>query len=254
MPALMDIFTDWENKSKKEVEDARWLWSQAYAIPGAGAAFRWECKKILEFVLIGSWQSHFFVPGLIQMKPHARDQLAVRMFRHYLNSAGQDFTLTLADMKAMNIPTKSMNGTGAIKTPQIDIRNKNEKTVNPDFAAACGRANISASGKGEPYSGKLLWGWDNGAISTYTVNYTGTISSAMAMGGFCTWTGTVEFVDRFDMDPIWGWSPQNQGGRVAHGERRTRIGYILNLGTDFDVKSPKAKVSQGENDLCITFL
>ena len=35
MPALMDIFTDWENKTKQEVMDARWLWAQAYAdVPG----------------------------------------------------------------------------------------------------------------------------------------------------------------------------------------------------------------------------
>jgi hypothetical protein len=242
MPALMDIFDDWENKTKQEVDDARWLWAQAYAdVPG----FRIGSKFILRQLLTGEPTA---IPG---KTPHARDQLAVRMFNHYLGNTGQDFMLKLDDMKAMNTQTKSINGTGSIKTPQIDIRNKNESTVNPEFAAACGRANISASGK-EAYSGKLVWGWDNGAISSYTVKYTGTISSAMATGGFCTWTGTVEFSDRFDMDPRWTWLT-NHGGRTANGERRTRIGYILNLGTDFDVKSPKANVSQGEDDLCIAF-
>jgi hypothetical protein len=247
MPALLDIFNDWANKSKQEVLDARSLWRQAYAIPLGGPAFRWECRNILEFVLIGT---PYFVPiGLYNQKPHARDQLAVRLFRHYLNGGGKSFALTLADMKAMNTPTTSMNGTGAIKTPHIDIRNKDEKTVNPDFAPACRRADISASGK-EAYSGQLSWGWDNGAISTYTINYSGTITSGTVTGD-CTWTGTVEFVDRFDFDPIWTWSPSNHGWRTANGERRTRIGYILNLGMDFDITSPKANASQGENDYCI---
>src|SRR5262249_14780202 len=160
----------WELKSKQEVQDARWLWAQAYAVPG----FRMASKNILQGVLTGT---PIVLPPIIVTTPHARDQLAVRMFNHYLNNAGKDFMLTLADMQAMNTPTKSINGTGNIKTPEIDIRNKDENTVNPDFAAACGRANISDSGK-EAYSGKLLWGWDNGAISSYTINYSGTITSA----------------------------------------------------------------------------
>jgi hypothetical protein len=50
VPALLDIFTDWEKKSKKEVEDARSLWAKKYAIPLAGPAFRWECRNILGIV------------------------------------------------------------------------------------------------------------------------------------------------------------------------------------------------------------
>jgi len=250
MPALMDIFTDWEKKTKQEVQDARRRWSEAYAFPLAGPAFRWQCRNILEFVLIGT--PYFLPVGLYNQKPHARDQLAVRLFRHYLNGNGKSFVLTLADMKAMNTPTKSLNGTGSIKTPQIDIRNKDEKTENPDFTNACRRADISGFGKGVAYNGKLSWGWDNGAISSYTVNYSGTVTSGTVKGD-CTWTGTVDFADRFDFDPIWTWSPSNHGWRSANGERRTRIGYILNLGMDFDITSKKANVSQGENDLCITF-
>src|SRR4051794_32639643 len=108
MPALMDIITDWENKSKQEVVDARALWNNAYAdVPG----FRMGSKLILQQVLTGQP-----IP-LPLLTPHARDQLAVRMFNWYLNGTGKDFTLTLADMKAMNTPTKSINGTGSIKTP-----------------------------------------------------------------------------------------------------------------------------------------
>ncbi|MGL4550593.1 MAG: hypothetical protein ACRC33_05355 [Gemmataceae bacterium] len=170
-----------------------------------------------------------------QLAGHAKDDIAKRMFAHYLDGSGQDFFLTLDDMKSMN------NG--------IDLRAKglNDRAAKPEWTAACTAAR---AGTPADYSGRLHWGWDNGAIANYSVLYKGTVT---ATGGVCVWAGQVEFFDRFDLDPRWGWSPSNQQGRSKGGERRTRIGYILDLGTDYDMKSPKADATQGENDSALTF-
>lgn len=173
-----------------------------------------------------------------ELDGHASDALASRMFAHYLDGGGEDFTLTLDEMRAMN-------------AAKIDLRVKGqmEPTVNPEWTAACARAR--ATGLPQAYVGKAHWVWDNGAISTYLVTYSGQVS---ALGGVCEWRGQVDFFDRFDLDPRWTWSPTNPQGRSRGGERRTRIGYILNLGTDYDMKSPKVITSQKETDPAISLL
>jgi hypothetical protein len=173
-----------------------------------------------------------------QLAGHAKDDLARRMFAHYLDDDGEDFILTLDDMK-------HMNGNGGI---DLRVKDLNDRTLKPEWTAACAAA--KAGGGPQNYSGRLHWGWDNGAIANYTVIYNGTVT---ATGGSCVWKGQVEYFDRFDLDPRWGWSPSNPQGRSRGGERRTRIGYILDLGTDYDMKSPKADVTQGEGDTAITF-
>jgi len=51
--------------------------------------------------------------------------------------------------------------------------------------------------------------------------------------------GKMTFSDRFDLDPIYSGIH-----RSPEGERRTRIGYILALGTDFNVTSDTAIIYQ----------
>jgi len=215
--ALKDV--KWEEKSQSEI-DAKKLEFAALKI---------------SVPLLVPVAKHFLRNELTGPGGHAKDELAKRMFDHYLDEDGKLFVLTLDDMKAMNA-----NG--------IDIRNKDTSTVNPDFAVACSKA--KAAGTAQDYSGKLHWVWDNGSIANYTVHYAGQITAA---GGVCKWEGVVDYFDRFDLDPRWGWTPSNPQGRSRGGERRTRIGYILDLGTDYDVKSPKARTWQRETDKAITF-
>ncbi|HVS38163.1 MAG TPA: hypothetical protein VMS17_21570 [Gemmataceae bacterium] len=63
---------------------------------------------------------------------HAGDELAKRMFNHYLDDAGQLFVLTLDDMKSMNTKDPRMAPQGG-----IDIRKSDTNTVNSAFAAMC---------------------------------------------------------------------------------------------------------------------
>ncbi len=217
----------WEEKSQSEID------SERGAVRLLKNNVPWivpELKNMLRNELTG--------PG-----GHAGDDLAKRMFNHYLDDSGQDFVLTLEDMKSMNRQDPRMAPQGG-----IDIRKKDVDAANPDFVTAC--LNAISSRSPQDYNGRLLWGWDNGAISTYTINYAGKVT---ATGGGCTWKGTVDYFDRFDLDPRWGWSPSNKQGRSRGGERRTRIGYILSLGVDFDMKSPKANVSQKDSDSALTF-
>jgi hypothetical protein len=215
----------WEDQWQIEIEGERASLATAKVMqPGLAL----KLKEMLRNELAG--------PG-----GHAGDQLAVRLFNHYLDDSGQTFVLTLDDMKAMSQPAARMSPKG------IDLHNKDDSTVNPDFESAWRTA--IATQTPQDYSGSRFCGWDDGAISTYTVKYTGKIT---AMDTHCKWAGTVEYFDRFDLDPRWGWSPSNTQGRTAEGERRTRIGYILSVGTDFDIKSPKANAWQKETDATIT--
>jgi hypothetical protein len=194
---------------------------------------------------------------LIGPKGHAQDKLAERMFNHYLDGDGSDFILTLDDMKYMNSAAKLFNKNAAL----IDIRMKDKTTPNPVWAIACGKA--KAAGIPQDYTGHLHSVWDNGSISTYTVNYSGEVKPTRQLrrlgeikttgSSSCVWEGTVDYFDRFDLDPRWDWSLSNQQGRSWRGERRTRMGYILDVGTEFDMKSPKANVLQYETDSSITF-
>jgi hypothetical protein len=143
---------------------------------------------------------------------------------------------------------KTMNS-GKFPQP-VDIR-KIDKfgNDNPRFQTAC--TNAQSSGMPQDYSGQLGWVYDNGAIANYNVNYSGRVRER---SGSFVWEGTVDFADRFDLDPRWTWSATNTQGRSALGERRTRLGYILNLGTDFDIKSAKTRASQESDDKSISFL
>jgi hypothetical protein len=58
---------------------------------------------------------------------------------------------------------------------------------------------------------------------------------------------SVSFSVSFDFDPIWDWSEKSY--RSAEGERRVRLAYIVNLGTDYDVTSVRAYARQLSDDL-----
>jgi hypothetical protein len=154
--------------------------------------------------------------------------LAGRLFKHYLDDNGQLYKLTVDEMKSMT----HFRG--------IDIRDMNFwNRRNPNFDTACQNAQLF--GAPWDYSGSLSWVCKNGAIGNYVVNYAGTITAG---GGRFKWEGKVNFKDRFDLDPIWGWTAKKNGGRNDLGERQTRIGYMLALGTDFDIKSPDVSTWQ----------
>jgi hypothetical protein len=212
----------WEESSQTEVE-----------------AFR---LSIAAFKAFNSWAPPIMREFLRkELVSHAKDKLAMRLFNHYLYSWGGDYTLKHTDMQHMMGNTCSF---GHINLQAISASSPGPK---PEWGSACSRA--KSSGNPQEYSGSLLWAWDNGAIANYTVRYNGKVHNA---GGACLWRGTVNYFDRFDLDPRWGWSPSNPQGRSRGGERRTRIGYMLDLGWDFDIVSPRAKATQGEFDAELT--
>lgn len=213
--------TAWEEKSQLTIDSFRLM--------VAGVKFKSPSARLL---MMGFLRQ--------ELEKHASDDLAKRLFNHYLGGGGKDFTLTLGDMVHMNSDERVRG--------HIDIRTTEFGSPNPAFESACTSAK---AGRGiQDYSGRLHWIWDNGAISTYTVIYAGRIK---LINNVCQWKGGVEFFDRFDLDPRWGWSESNKQGRSRGGERRTRIGYILALGSDFDIKSPQASVVQQETDTEISF-
>jgi hypothetical protein len=167
--------------------------------------------------------------------------LAKKLFDQYFDKGGADYTLTRDEMASMNQNPH----------PAIDIKKTNwvNKTSNPKFDTAC--LNAQKLGGPQDYTGDMAWACENGAIAQYVVHYTGTVTAA---NGTCTWEGTVRFEDRFNLDPFWKWSATNKGGRSVTGERQTRIGYILNLGDDFNIKSVTANVYQRQYQSGITFL
>ena len=179
-----------------------------------------------------------------ELKKHASDRFALNLFQHYLGKAGKRYSLPLAGMKYISSNTAGLSPHGS-----LDIRyNDYAKGIRSEFVSKCRQ--VKRSGKKQEYSGTTLRVWDNGAISTYTVAYQGYLQRTTKG---CEWSGKVRFYDRFDLNPRWNWSPSNNQGRSPGGERRTRIGYILNLGTDFDIYSVIAEASQGERDSEIDF-
>ncbi len=219
--------TKWERKSPATIKNMRETIA-LLKITTPGIVLTPMLKEILREQLIGP-KGHKFPKG------HARDKLAVRLFNHYLDKRGADFALTMADYFLMN--------SGAISVPgPIDIRKKSWQAPGPapEWINQLTRAKTTI--KSQYYSGSLLWGWDDGAIANYTVRYKGVILKTKT--GAFEWKGRVVFYDRFDLDPRWNWSPAHQGGRSALGERRTRIGYMLNLGTDFKIIGPTAEATQ----------
>jgi hypothetical protein len=243
--SLIDVIKNekWEIRSRTDIE------MQRYTI---------KLAKI-STPLLSRMLTEYMRTELIGPKAHAQDKLAERLFVHYLDEDGSDFMLTLEDMKYMNSAVKLHD----MVTPAIDLRVKDTRTKlpNPAWGAACTQA--EATGIPQNYAGRLLSHIDNGAISAYTVKYSGQVKQTRqfrrswepkATGNVaCAWEGAVEYYDRFDLDPRWDWSPSNREGRSPGGERRTRIGYILDVGTDFDMISPKANVFQREFDSAITF-
>lgn len=186
--------------------------------------------------------------GIMSGKAHAKDKLALRLFRHYIFCAG-DFMLTIDDMRHMN--TDDPMG-GPIDLKYESWESKDKSAV---FRPEWNKAMMDAGSKSVPFSGNVHWVWDNGAISTYRVDYEGSMRSATDYDIDTTfWTGRVSYFDRFDLDPRWTWSPANPQGRTDTGERRTRIGYILNLGTDFDIKSPWMNAKQHVTDGSLVLL
>lgn len=186
--------------------------------------------------------------GTMNGQGHAKDKLAVRLFKHYLYSSG-DFTLNVDDMRYMNT-ADPMGGS-------IDLRydTYEDRDMGRPIRSEWNNATIEAMFKVVPFSGHVHWGWDNGAISTYRVNYDGMMRTATELNFDTTeWTGRVNYFDRFDLDPRWTWSPADPQGRSASGERRTRIGFILDLGTDFDIKSPWINAKQGVSDKSLVLL
>jgi hypothetical protein len=172
---------------------------------------------------------------LIGVGGHAKDDLAVRLFNHYLDKRGADFALTIADIKLMNSPAIPVPG-------PIDIRKNSWQDPGIRLEWSKQLALAKSTKTPQDYSGSVLWVWDNGAIANYTVKYVGKVS--VSKKGVVEWNGNVVFSDRFDLDPRWNWSPSTPGGRSRRGERRTRIGYMLNLGTDFNIIGPTAEAIQ----------
>lgn len=213
--------TEWEEESKATILSLRYTIA-ASKISILGQIAIPKLKQLLRDQLIGK-------------NGHAKDKLAARLFDHYLYKGGATYQLSMEDMNLMNTRISTHIG-------PIDIRKYSYQSpaIKPEWHAAIAKAKVTK--KAQKYSGSLLWVWDNGAIANYTVKYTG--SASVSRKGVVKWEGHAQFIDRFDMDPRWNWSESTPGGRSRGGERRTRIGYMLNLGDDFDIRSMNASAIQ----------
>ena len=76
-----------------------------------------------------------------------------------------------------------------------------------------------------------------------------TIGGCPEWQGSCQFKGEMSFRDTFDFDPHWNWTPAD--ARTARGERRTRIAYMLAVGTNFKVSSATANVKQWANSSAV---
>lgn len=220
-----------EKKSRMEIEILRGMCAK---IKATAPLTTQAMKAALDFKLTGP-------------KGHASDGLARRMFKHYLYRSGE-FTLAVEDMKAMNSDTTGDFAPGPINLKLDDYNETaNRSEWNNAVSAAMTRP--------VDFSGSIVWVWDNGAISSYKVHYKGQFEALVPNDADTVeWRGVVSFSDRFDLDPRWNWSPANKQGRSAEGERRTRIGYILDLGTDFDMVSPWIAAKQHTMEKTLTLL
>src|SRR5206468_361400 len=104
IPKLKDI--QWEEKGRPEIETERAAIAVAKVVPLVEPIL----KKFLRDQLVGSGG-------------HAKDELAKRMFNHYLDAFGLVFVLTLDDMKHMNSPAVPGHD-------GIDVRMKDMATRN----------------------------------------------------------------------------------------------------------------------------
>jgi hypothetical protein len=217
-----------ETKSRFEIEGLR---VTCAAVKFRSPEARIAMKLCMDHKLLG--------PG-----GNARDDLAKRMCRHYLYGNG-DFNLTIEDMKWMNSGRTEFSSEGPIN---LRVEDYGEVVPRKEWNDAV----FEAETKNVPFSGALVWGWDNGAIASYKVHYAGVMHRDAA--GSVEWRGTVAFTDRFDLDPRWGWTPNNPQGRTALGERHTRMGYIVDVGHDYDVRSEWISAKQGARENALTLL
>jgi hypothetical protein len=211
--------TPWELKSQTEIDRLRTaaqVYEKKYAflLPMARKA------------LMLQW---------LKDEPYA-DDLGKRMMDNYFAAPGQQkkpFVLTLADMKfiAANRPNK--NGT------QTDFNHTLSLTEAPGWNEACEEA--LSTGKPQTFNGTFVAQWNDGALGSFTVHFEGTITPQNAK--LAVWEGTIWFTRLFTFAPNWDY-PSNKH-RSHAGEQRTRIAYILSLGTDYEVTSVHATAVQG---------
>lgn len=229
---LLDyIYEPLEEKSRWQIDMAR---SAARTIkfltPEAGTAISTAMREVLRLI--------------------ERSALAGRIFDHYIAGRGATYTLTDRDVREL---------AGEATYLPLDIRRASFQDSRPrqewlDTLAA----NRREPGRLVPYIGRTHWATENGAMANYTFLYEGAYGEfpiSPQLQPACTvpmWQGFVRVYDRFDLDPRWTWSPANPGGRSAMGERQTRVGYILEAGTDFDITSPQIYAWQRPNDEATT--
>ena len=199
--------TQWEKMPREIIESYRDDIRQVKSIPGIEK----QMREILRQQLTGRGG-------------HAQDNLAVRIFNHYLLRSGNPLILSLPDIKyimtyRVNIK-KIWGGNQKSSTSKWDKSIKEVKS-HPRITKF--------------YSGKSHNVMNNGAIAKYTTYFHGLIFPDTDEDGI--WKGFVRFYDRFDLDPHWDWATSRKRSRTAGGERRTRIGYMLDLGKDFDIHS-----------------
>jgi len=181
-----------------------------------------------------------------QLKIHGKDDIAHDMFKHYFDGGGERYTLTVEQMKQMS------TGTGK-RGQKIDVRRTiiSHRRINPKFTEAVRKA--LRTGKRVPYSVHINpWGWDNGSIGNYEINIKGEICPKDKRR--YVFFGTMNFSDTFDFNPNWNYSKSKVKFRTPRGERRTRIGYVLSLGTDFKVDSKTLDIYQNSGDKHMTII
>lgn len=208
----------WETKSQVEIDAYKSIVREALKLPYA----RVMAKEVL----------------LLAIMQSARDYLDGLLFTHYIHGRGKTYNLT--DVNLRHILTGLPPGRPVDLSLTDYTDNKQRKEWLDAFAAV--RADRD---KRIDYSGTMNWSYGGNALGNHAVIYKGVIAwqapNALVQNGpvFPMWMGKITVRDRFDLDPHWDWSPANLGGRSEIGERRTRIGYILDLGTDFDITGPE---------------
>ena len=158
-------------------------------------------------------------------RPGLLDAVGIYMTNHYFDKGGSTYNLGSNYVREMLAPgAKKLLGS----VPTL-LKSRN----GPMNAPLAGSIATSQSSPGRPIKvqGTVYWIWSNGAISNYDLNYDGWICSSTSRE--TRWGGSVNIKDKYDMDPDFSGAKRND-----IGERRTRIGYILSVGTDYKVISP----------------
>ncbi len=197
-------------------------------------ALRLQCTIIKVDAAVAA-DLRFWLRTFLRAAEHSA--LAGRIFDHYLYGTGGDYRLSVRDVRDLALH-------GSI-TPW-DLRRAAYNAAGPreewiELESAYQRQPTRI----RRYHGRYQAATENGAMAKYAVRFEGVfgdlpISPNLTRACSVTmWQGFVRIYDRFDLNPHWGWSPSNNYGRSAAGEQQTRIGYILNLGHDFDIVSPE---------------